>query len=116
MLSVFSTELSQNTPWTPWVSHNQTRGGHFENRYRFTCSATVPSHAQIKAKHLRTQTRFCIDGGQCYDSGELSDIDFRSPIDLYIRRYCKRRRRKFRNFCKCRTLGIFLICQRCGYG
>jgi len=105
---VYFPELSQNTPWTPWVPSNHTRGGHFENRYRFKCSATVPSQSSIQAKHLRTQTRFCIDGGQCYDSGEISQLDIQSPIDRVLRRYCKRRRRTFRNFCKCRTLGIFL--------
>ena len=70
-----------------------------------------------KATPANSQSKFCVDGGKCYDSGELvSQIDTTSKIDRVLRRYCKHRRRIFRNYCKCRTLGIFLVCQKCGYG
>lgn len=114
---LFSTELHQMTPWTPWIPTNQTKGGYFENRFRFMCKATVPSQSLIKTKGLKTQTRFCVDGGQCHTSGELiSELDTHSPVDRVIRHYCNNRRRKFRGYCKCRTLGIFLVCHKCGYG
>ncbi|XP_060592413.1 semaphorin-5A-like [Ruditapes philippinarum] len=109
--------LNQMTPWTPWVATNHTKGGFFEERFRFMCMAKVPSQTMIQSKHIKTQARFCFDGGQCYGSGELkSEIDTHSPIDRVLRRYCKHRRRLFRGYCKCRTLGIFLVCQKCGYG
>ncbi|XP_053408315.1 semaphorin-5A-like isoform X2 [Mercenaria mercenaria] len=109
--------LNQMTPWTPWVATNHTKGGYFEERFRFMCQAKVPSQTMIQSKHIKTQARFCFDGGQCHDSGELSSgIDTHSPIDRVLRRYCKHRRRLFRGYCKCRTLGIFLVCQKCGYG
>lgn len=109
--------LEQMTPWTPWVATNHTKGGFFEERFRFVCKAKVPSQTMIQSKHIKTQARFCFEGGQCHDSGELkSGIDTNSPIDRVLRRYCKHRRRLFRGYCKCRTLGIFLVCQKCGYG
>lgn len=112
-----STVLNQMTPWTPWVAMNKTKGGYFEERFRFMCQAKVPSQSLITSKHIKTQARFCFEGGQCHDSGELkSGIDTHSPIDRVLRRYCKHRRRLFRGYCKCRTLGIFLVCQKCGYG
>jgi len=109
--------LNMMTPWTPWVAVNQTKGGAFEQRFRFLCSAQVPSQDSfVRATSLKPQTRFCIDG-ECHSSGELrNEIDTHSAVDRILRRYCKHRRRIFRNYCKCRTLGIFLVCQKCGYG
>ncbi|WAR04241.1 SEM5A-like protein [Mya arenaria] len=109
-------ELTKHTSWTPWVITNRTRGGHFEQRHRFTCKANVTSSNMIRSVPSTPDTRFCIDGGHCHQTGEIksAEIDTHSPIDRVLRHYCKRRKRMFRHFCKCRTLGIFLICQKCG--
>lgn len=110
--------LYKMTPWTPWVTTNYTKGGYFQERFRFKCEAEVPNQSMIRDPKLtKAHPRFCFDSGQCHSSGELrSDIDTHSPIDRILRRYCKHRRRLFKNYCKCRTLGIFLVCQKCGYG
>ena len=110
-------EVDKMTPWTPWVARNHSKGGYFEERFRFRCKAKVASQSMMRVTPAKPQVRFCFDGGSCHDSGELrNDIDTFSPIDRVLRRYCKHRRKLFRHYCKCRTLGIFLVCQKCGYG
>lgn len=113
-------ELDKMTPWTPWVSLNHSKGGYFQERYRFHCKASVSSQSMMGVKTAKPQVRFCFEGHRgdtCHDSGELrNEIDIFSPIDRVLRRYCKHRRKRFRNYCNCKTLGIFLVCQKCGYG
>lgn len=112
-------ELDKMTPWTPWVSLNHSKGGYFQERFRFHCKANVSSQSMMGVKTAKPQVRFCFDGGSCHDSGELrNEIDTFSPIDRVLRRYCKHRRKLFKKYCRCKTLGIFLVCQKCnrGYG
>ncbi|KAL3835867.1 hypothetical protein ACJMK2_021328, partial [Sinanodonta woodiana] len=111
-------DIDKMTPWTPWVVTNRTKGGYFQERFRFVCRASVPSQDLIKTQLMNSPTQFCLNnGGSCYDSGEIGrTIDTFSPIDRYLRKYCKHRKRLFKQFCKCRTLGIFLVCQKCSLG
>lgn len=107
------------TGWTPWSNINQTANGHWIQRYRFACTASVPDPNLIKTSHVKTHTRFCTnENNTCYKPGEISnEIDTKSPLDHAIRKFCKHRRKLFNKFCNCRTLGIFLICTKCSkYG
>ncbi|XP_036360079.1 semaphorin-5A [Octopus sinensis] len=55
-------------PWSDWVKTNTTRGGYFEQRFRFSCSAPVPDRHMIRAKHMKSQVRFCLNNGVCHNS------------------------------------------------
>lgn len=101
-------------PWSNWVKTNTTRGGYFEQRFRFSCSAPVPDRHMIRAKHMKSQVRFCFNNGVCHNSGELRNpVDIYTPVDRVLRKYCKFKRKLFRKYCNCRTLGVFLVCQKC---
>ncbi|XP_067687667.1 semaphorin-5A-like [Haliotis asinina] len=55
------------TPWSPWVKTNETRGGYFQQRFRFTCQAEVPERKMIKSKYSKSQARFCFNNDRgCY--------------------------------------------------
>lgn len=105
---------SKIVPWSEWIKTNTTRGGYFEQRLRFSCSAPVPDRHMIQVKHMKSQVRFCFDNGVCHKSGELRNpVDTYTPVDRVLRKYCKFKRKIFRKYCNCRTLGVFLVCQKC---
>ncbi|CAE1164419.1 SEMA5 [Acanthosepion pharaonis] len=59
---------SKIVPWSEWIKTNTTRGGYFEQRLRFSCSAPVPDRHMIQVKHMKSQVRFCFDNGVCHKS------------------------------------------------
>lgn len=109
------------TPWSPWVKTNETKGGYFQQRFRFTCQAEVPDRKMIKSKYSKSQARFCFNNDRgCYTQGELKNtitsVDTFSSVDRVLKKFCRIRRKLFKKYCNCRTLGVFLVCQKCGYG
>ncbi|KAK7092629.1 hypothetical protein V1264_008349 [Littorina saxatilis] len=114
-------EISRISPWTEWIQTNRTGGGYFEQRFRFTCRATVPKRKMIKTSFAKSQARFCHNNGHgCQTAGQLrnsiTSIDTFSSVDRVLRKFCRYKRKLFQKYCNCRTLGVFLVCQKCGYG
>ncbi|GFO00393.1 semaphorin-5a [Plakobranchus ocellatus] len=114
-------ELSKLAPWTEWIVTNKTEGGHFLQRFRFMCRANVETSKSIKTSFVKAQSKYCSDHNKfCYKNKELSNtvtsIDTFSAVDRSLKKFCRSRRRLFKKYCTCRTLGIFLVCQRCGTG
>ncbi|KAK6182805.1 hypothetical protein SNE40_010402 [Patella caerulea] len=114
-------EYAKKTKWTPWIQTNRTRGGYIEQRFSFTCRASVPDENMIKSDFAKSQARVCIDGKkECYKPKDLrstiSSMDAYSAVDRVLKKYCRFRRKLFKKYCSCRTLGVFLVCQKCGYG
>nr|XP_022335242.1 semaphorin-5B-like [Crassostrea virginica]XP_022335250.1 semaphorin-5B-like [Crassostrea virginica]XP_022335258.1 semaphorin-5B-like [Crassostrea virginica]XP_022335266.1 semaphorin-5B-like [Crassostrea virginica] len=67
------------TGWTPWSNINQTANGHWIQRYRFACTASVPDPNLIKTSHVKTHTRFCTnENNTCYKPDKL---EFNSSVD-----------------------------------
>ena len=113
---MYFSELEKYAPWTNWIKTNSTSSGHFEQRFRYMCKANVPEVSMIKTSYVKTHTRFCFkNDGTCHKAGELRNtIDpFYAPLSRAVRSMCKYRRQYFRDYCKCRTLGIFLVCSKC---
>ncbi|XP_041371598.1 semaphorin-5B-like [Gigantopelta aegis] len=107
-------ELSKITPWTQWFKTNYTKGGYFEQRFRYFCRANVAEKKMIKSSHAKTQGRFCFSNGRgCYKPGELrntiTSMDTFSSVDRVLKKFCRYRRKLFRKYCNCRTLGVFLV-------
>lgn len=114
-------EVTRISPWTEWIQTNRTTGGYFEQRFRFTCRASVPKRKLIKTSFAKSQARFCHNNGHgCQTSGELrnsiTSIDAFTSVDRVLRKFCRYKRKLFQKYCNCRTLGVFLVCQKCGYG
>nr|KAG5703764.1 hypothetical protein BaRGS_009562 [Batillaria attramentaria] len=114
-------EIARISPWTEWIQTNRTSGGYFEQRFRFTCRANVPKRKMIKTSYAKSQARFCHNNGHgCRTAGELrnsiTSIDTFSSVDRVLRKFCRYKRKLFQKYCNCRTLGVFLVCQKCGYG
>ncbi|ESO85358.1 hypothetical protein LOTGIDRAFT_107562, partial [Lottia gigantea] len=114
-------EHTKVTKWTPWIKTNITAAGHLEQRFRFSCRAPVLDKNMIKSDFAKGQTRVCFDGkSDCLKPRDFKDTI--SPIDTYssvhrvFKKYCRFRRKLFKKYCNCRTLGVFLVCQKCGYG
>ncbi|XP_028932208.1 semaphorin-5B [Ornithorhynchus anatinus] len=53
-------EVRRNTPWTPWMPTNGTRGGaRLEQRFRYTCRAPLPDPRGLQLGRRRTESRAC---------------------------------------------------------
>jgi hypothetical protein len=44
----------------------------------------------------------------------VTSMDTFSSVDRALKKYCRKRRRLFKKYCKCRSLGVFLVCRNCG--
>ncbi|KAL8604253.1 hypothetical protein ACOMHN_023623 [Nucella lapillus] len=114
-------EISRISPWTEWIQTNRSSGGYFEQRFRFTCRAKVPKRKMIKTSYAKSQARFCQNNGHgCQTASQLrnsiTSIDTFTSVDRVLRKFCRYKRKLFQKYCNCRTLGVFLVCQKCGYG
>ncbi|KAK3753014.1 hypothetical protein RRG08_020179 [Elysia crispata] len=114
-------EIGKNAPWTEWIVTNQTSGGYWRQRFRFKCRANVETSKSIKTSFVKAQTEFChLKEKNCYKkkalANSVTNIDTFTSIDQSLHKYCRYRRRLFRRFCRCRTLGVFLVCKKCGLG
>ncbi|XP_036707058.1 semaphorin-5B isoform X5 [Balaenoptera musculus] len=73
-------EVRRNTPWTPWLPVNVTRGGaRQEQRFRFTCRAPLADPHGLQFGRRRTETRTCpADGSGACDTDALVEELLRS--------------------------------------
>ncbi|KAG9356143.1 hypothetical protein JZ751_000987, partial [Albula glossodonta] len=57
-------DLKKTTPWTPWAPVNiSDHGGHYEQRFRYTCKASVPDPALLEVGRQRIEMRYCSNDG-----------------------------------------------------
>uniref|UniRef100_A0A8C7VFK1 Semaphorin-2A n=1 Tax=Oncorhynchus mykiss TaxID=8022 RepID=A0A8C7VFK1_ONCMY len=57
-------DLKKTTPWTPWTPVNiSDNGGHYEQRFRYTCKARVPDPALLEVGRQRIEMRYCSSDG-----------------------------------------------------
>ncbi|XP_077165767.1 semaphorin-5A isoform X8 [Paroedura picta] len=76
-------ELKKTTPWTPWTPVNiSDSGGHYEQRFRYTCKAQLPDASLLDVGRQRIEMRYCSSDGS---RGCSTDGDF-----MHSRRYSAR--------------------------
>ncbi|XP_053103440.1 semaphorin-5A isoform X1 [Hemicordylus capensis] len=67
-------ELKKTTPWTPWTPVNiSDNGGHYEQRFRYTCKARLPDANLLDVGRQRIEMRYCSSDGT---TGCSTDGDF----------------------------------------
>ncbi|KAF3835953.1 hypothetical protein F7725_028511 [Dissostichus mawsoni] len=50
----------KTTPWTPWTPVNiSDNGGHYEQRFRYTCKARIPDPSLMEVGRQRIEMRYC---------------------------------------------------------
>ncbi|MGH0133025.1 UNVERIFIED_CONTAM: hypothetical protein FKN15_035391 [Acipenser sinensis] len=67
-------EMKKSTPWTPWTPVNiSDNGGHYEQRFRYTCKARLADPTLLEAGRQRIEMRYCSSDGTtgCSTDGEL---------------------------------------------
>lgn len=70
-------ELKKTTPWTPWTPVNiSDNGGHYEQRFRYTCKARLPDPNLLEVGRQRIEMRYCSSDGT---SGCSTDGERRPP-------------------------------------
>ncbi len=77
-------DLKKTTPWTPWTPVNiSDNGGHYEQRFRYTCKARIPDPSLLEVGRQRIEMRYCSSDGStgCSTDGEcrLEETDGLSP-------------------------------------
>ncbi|KAL2085236.1 hypothetical protein ACEWY4_018556 [Coilia grayii] len=66
-------DLKKTTPWTPWTPVNiSDNGGHYEQRFRYTCKARVPDANLLEVGRQRIEMRYCSSDGS---TGCSTDVD-----------------------------------------
>lgn len=66
-------DVKKTTPWTPWTPVNiSDNGGHYEQRFRYTCKARVPDPGLLEVGRQRIEMRYCSSDGStgCSTDGE----------------------------------------------
>lgn len=66
-------DLKKTTPWTPWTPVNiSDNGGHYEQRFRYTCKARIPDPGLLEVGRQRIEMRYCSSDGStgCSTDGE----------------------------------------------
>uniref|UniRef100_A0A4W3JJ20 Sema domain-containing protein n=1 Tax=Callorhinchus milii TaxID=7868 RepID=A0A4W3JJ20_CALMI len=73
-------ELKKTTPWTPWTPVNiSDNGGHYEQRFRYTCKARLEDPNLLDVGRQRIEMRYCSsDGSTGCSTGGLSGNILRS--------------------------------------
>ncbi|KAK1174109.1 semaphorin-5A-like isoform X1 [Acipenser oxyrinchus oxyrinchus] len=67
-------EMKKTTPWTPWTPVNiSDNGGHYEQRFRYTCKARLADPSLLEVGRQRIEMRYCSSDGTtgCSTDGEL---------------------------------------------
>ncbi|CAL8292861.1 unnamed protein product [Lota lota] len=67
-------DLKKTTPWTPWTPVNiSDNGGHYEQRFRYTCKARVTEASLLEVGRQRIEMRYCSSDGStgCSTDGEV---------------------------------------------
>lgn len=76
-------ELKKTTPWTPWTPVNiSDNGGHYEQRFRYTCKARLPDPNLLEVGRQRIEMRYCSSDGTsgCSTDGEHSQAGSPCPL------------------------------------
>ncbi|KAG5268744.1 hypothetical protein AALO_G00215970 [Alosa alosa] len=76
-------DLKKTTPWTPWTPVNiSDNGGHYEQRFRYTCKARVPDPNLLEVGRQRIEMRYCSSDGStgCSTDDLLVHVD---PLQLF---------------------------------
>uniref|UniRef100_A0A8C5KGN7 Semaphorin-2A n=1 Tax=Jaculus jaculus TaxID=51337 RepID=A0A8C5KGN7_JACJA len=70
-------ELKKTTPWTPWTPVNiSDNGGHYEQRFRYTCKARLPDPSLLEVGRQRIEMRYCSTDGTSGCSTDGLSADF----------------------------------------
>lgn len=85
-------DLKKTTPWTPWTPVNiSDNGGHYEQRFRYTCKARIPDPSLLEVGRQRIEMRYCSSDGStgCSTDGEARDrqmVSFQlsQPLDVSV--------------------------------
>ncbi|XP_048832437.1 semaphorin-5A isoform X1 [Brienomyrus brachyistius] len=67
-------DLKKTTPWTPWTPVNiSDNGGHYEQRFRYTCKARIADPSLLEVGRQRIEMRYCSNDGStdCSTDGDL---------------------------------------------
>ncbi|CAF98002.1 unnamed protein product, partial [Tetraodon nigroviridis] len=67
-------DLKKTTPWTPWTPVNiSDNGGHYEQRFRYTCKARIPDPSLLEVGRQRIEMRYCSSDGStgCSTDGDV---------------------------------------------
>ncbi|KAF7691769.1 semaphorin-5A isoform X1 [Silurus meridionalis] len=67
-------DLKKTTPWTPWTPVNiSDNGGHYEQRFRYTCRARVAESNMLEVGRQRIEMRYCSSDGStgCSTDGDV---------------------------------------------
>uniref|UniRef100_A0A8C4X5W9 Sema domain-containing protein n=1 Tax=Erpetoichthys calabaricus TaxID=27687 RepID=A0A8C4X5W9_ERPCA len=67
-------EMKKTTPWTPWTPVNiSDNGGHYEQRFRYTCKARLADPSLLEVGRQRIEMRYCSSDGTtgCSMDGDL---------------------------------------------
>lgn len=74
-------DLKKTTPWTPWTPVNiSDNGGHYEQRFRYTCKARIPDPGLLEVGRQRIEMRYCSSDGStgCSTDGEGQSVGERA--------------------------------------
>lgn len=69
-------DLKKTTPWTPWTPVNiSDNGGHYEQRFRYTCKARIPDPSLLEVGRQRIEMRYCSSDGStgCSTDGKCRE-------------------------------------------
>lgn len=80
-------DLKKTTPWTPWTPVNiSDNGGHYEQRFRYTCKARIPDPSLLEVGRQRIEMRYCSSDGStgCSTDGECKSGGDRWSLSSYL--------------------------------
>lgn len=81
-------DLKKTTPWTPWTPVNiSDNGGHYEQRFRYTCKARIPDPSLLEVGRQRIEMRYCSSDGStgCSTDGECRVEETDGVFSSYLR-------------------------------
>uniref|UniRef100_A0A8C7YX44 Sema domain-containing protein n=1 Tax=Oryzias sinensis TaxID=183150 RepID=A0A8C7YX44_9TELE len=98
-------DVKKTTPWTPWTPVNiSDNGGHYEQRFRYTCKARIPDPSMLEVGRQRIEMRYCSSDGStgCSTDGECT-LFSHPPFPTFVRLHVNS---------PCRCLFISMFCAR----
>ncbi|KAI4891889.1 hypothetical protein NFI96_001941 [Prochilodus magdalenae] len=73
-------DLKKTTPWTPWTPVNiSDNGGHYEQRFRYTCKARVAEPGLLEVGRQRIEMRYCSSDGSTGCSTDAQEVSSNCP-------------------------------------
>ncbi|MGH0130932.1 UNVERIFIED_CONTAM: hypothetical protein FKN15_003134 [Acipenser sinensis] len=75
-------EMKKTTPWTPWTPVNiSDNGGHYEQRFRYTCKARLADPSLLEVGRQRIEMRYCSSDGT---TGCSTDVKMHSFLHVRL--------------------------------